>query len=59
MYTDRVSFKCCNNKIDMTSFINECLLNKIIKFKITKYEDYWFEIDNLNDIKVTEKNLKW
>jgi len=51
--------KINNNKIDMTSFINECLLNKIIKFKITKYEDYWFEIDNLNDIKVTEKNLKW
>lgn len=49
-------FKKINNKnIDMTNFLNIAIKNKIIKFEIRKYNSYWFEIDNINDINSLSK----
>ena len=47
--------KLNNKKIDMTSFLDLCINNKILKIKIIKYSDYWFEIDTYKDIKVATK----
>jgi|TARA_B100001063_G_scaffold245313_1_gene280649 hypothetical protein len=49
--------KINNQKIDFTSFIDLALKNEIIKFQISTTNRYWFEIDNLKDIKFTEKKL--
>lgn len=52
-------FKKLNNKkIDMTSFLNLCVLNKIISLKIQKYDGYWYEIDSSSDHKFAEKDIK-
>ncbi len=50
--------KIKNKKIDMTSFLNLSVKNKIIKFKIKRYSYEWFEIDNLKDINVASKYIK-
>lgn len=51
-------FKSLNNsKIDMTSFLNSALKNKIISLNYFKTSRYWFEIDNIKDKKITEKYL--
>ena len=50
--------KLKNNKIDMTSFLNLCVSNKIISLKIKKYSDYWYEIDTISDHKFAEKDIK-
>ena len=43
-------FKTLNNpKIDMTSFLNIALKNKIISLSYFKTSRYWFEIDNNRD----------
>jgi len=49
--------KINDQKIDFTSFIDLALKNKIIKFQISTTNRYWFELDNLKDIKFTEKKL--
>lgn len=52
-------FKKLNNKkIDMTSFLNLCVINKIITLKIQKYNNYWYEIDSSSDHKFAEKDIK-
>ena len=48
--------KINDKKIDMTSFLNKCLENKIIKMRIKKYSSFWYEIDTMSDIKVANKN---
>ena len=50
--------KIKNNKIDMTSFINLCVRNKIISIKVEKYKNYWYEIDTVSDYKYTKNDLK-
>jgi len=51
-------FKTLNNpKIDMTSFLNNAIKNKIINLNYFKTSRYWFEIDNINDKKIAEKFL--
>ena len=50
--------KINNKKIDMTSFINECLKSKILNIDVVKYSKFWFEIDSGKDIKVAENGLK-
>lgn len=50
--------KLKNNKIDMTSFLNLCISNKIISLKIKEYDDYWYEIDTNSDHKFAEKDIK-
>ena len=54
-------FKKVNNKkIDMTSFLNLCIKNKIFNLKVEKYKSYWYEIDTISDHKFTEKDIqKW
>jgi choline kinase len=49
--------KINNQRIDLTSFINLALKNRIIKFNISTTSKYWFELDNLKDIKYTEKQI--
>ena len=51
-------FKKINNpKIDMTSFINLAIKNKIITMNFFETKKFWFEIDNVKDRKVAEKYL--
>jgi choline kinase len=47
--------KLKNKKIDMTSFIDLCIKEKILSIKVKKYSDFWFEIDTYKDIKVVTK----
>jgi choline kinase len=47
-----------NKKIDMTSFINLCVLNKIITLNTKKYSSYWYEIDTVSDHILAEKEIK-
>ena len=52
--------KLNNEKIDMTSFLNLCVKNKIMSLNIEKYNDYWYEIDTISDHKFAEKEImKW
>ena len=52
-------FKKINNKkIDMTSFLNLCIKNKIFNLKVKKYKSYWYEIDTISDHKFTEKDIQ-
>mgnify|MGYP001219419541 CR=1 FL=1 len=50
--------KLKNNNIDMTSFINLCIKNKIMTLKTVQYKDYWYEIDTISDHKYASKDLK-
>ena len=50
--------KLNNKKIDMTSFINLCIKNKIVSFKVEKYKSYWYEIDTISDHKFAERDIK-
>ena len=47
-----------NKKIDMTSFINLCISNKIISLNTKKYDNYWYEIDTISDHRLAEKEIK-
>tara|TARA_Y100000389_G_C17344578_1_gene455158 strand:- start:263 stop:982 length:720 start_codon:yes stop_codon:yes gene_type:complete len=47
-----------NKKIDMTSFINQSISNKKIKFNVKKNNLNWVEIDNLKDLKVANQETK-
>ena len=47
-----------DKKIDMTSFLNLCVNNKILSLKTEKYSDYWFEIDTVSDHKFAEREIK-
>ena len=38
-----------NKKIDMTSFLNSAIQNRIINLKYFKTSRFWFEIDNIKD----------
>ena len=54
----KIFYKKINNKkIDMTSFINSAIQNKIIKMNFFETKKAWFEIDTEKDIKSFE-NLK-
>lgn len=46
-----------NNKIDMTSFLNIAIKNKIINLSFFTTSRYWFEVDDVKDKKITEKYL--
>lgn len=51
-------FKTLNNPtIDMTSFLDIALKNKIISLGYFETSRYWFEIDNAKDKKIAEKFL--
>ena len=59
-YFDCYNFfkKLKNDRIDMTSFLNLCIKNKIMTLNVKNYSDYWYEIDNSSDHNFTEKDLK-
>jgi L-glutamine-phosphate cytidylyltransferase len=50
--------KLNNDRIDMTSFLNLCIKEKILKIEMISSNKYWFEIDTINDHKYAEKQLK-
>ena len=50
--------KLKNEKIDMTSFLNLCVKNRIISLKTPIYKSDWYEIDTISDHKFAEKDLK-
>jgi choline kinase len=49
--------KINNKKIDMTSFLNKAINEKILKFQVSTTKKYWYEIDSSKDIKFTKKKL--
>jgi choline kinase len=49
--------KIKNTKIDFTSFLNRAIKSKIIKVNVIITSKFWYEIDNIADIKFTEKDL--
>jgi choline kinase len=49
--------KIKNKKIDFTSFLNKAIKSNIIKMKIISTSKFWYEIDTIQDIKFTERNL--
>ena len=52
--------KLKNKKIDMTSFINLCIKNKIFSLNIKKYNNYWYEIDTISDYRFVKRDIdKW
>lgn len=52
-------FKKINDKkIDMTSFLNLCINNKVVNLKIRKYNKYWYEIDTISDHKFAQSEIK-
>lgn len=50
--------KLDDNKIDMTSFLNLCVKNKIITLNIKKYDSHWYEIDTISDYKFAKEDIK-
>ena len=50
--------KLNNKKIDMTSFLDLCIKNKIMTLTVEKYKSYWYEIDTISDHKFAEKDIK-
>ena len=50
--------KLKNKNIDMTSFLNLAIKNKIINLFYFTTSRYWYEIDSLTDQKITNKLVK-
>ena len=50
--------KYSNKNISMTEMLNLLIKEKILNFKAYKNSNYWFEIDNLKDYKITKKIIK-
>jgi choline kinase len=54
----RKFYKSLNNRnISMTKFINDSINSKIASFKYIKSKDYWFEVDNYEDLKFLKKEI--
>lgn len=49
--------KIKNYKIDMTTFLNLSVKNKLLKMEIKKYKKFWYEIDSDRDIKSFPKRV--
>lgn len=47
-----------DNKTDMTSFLNKAVNQKIVKLNAKEVKNFWFEVDNHKDIKITSKLLR-
>ena len=41
----------------MTSFLDMCIVQKILRIKMIKYSNLLHEMDNYKDIKITEQEL--
>lgn len=44
--------------ISMTKFINASIKSKVTNFKYIKSKDYWFEVDNYEDLKFLRKEIQ-
>jgi len=49
--------KMNNKKISLTHFINETIKAKIATYNYSVFKKYWYEIDNLSDLKYLKKNI--
>ena len=50
-------YKIINNKkISLTHFINKTIKAKITNYKYSVFKNYWYEIDNLSDLKYLKRN---
>ena len=49
--------KIDNKKISLTHFINETIKAKITSYKYSVFSNYWYEIDNLSDLRYLKKNI--
>ncbi len=47
-----------NKKISLTEFINESIKLRIAEYKYHKFKNYWYEVDNLHDLKFLKKDIK-
>lgn len=47
-----------NKQISLTHFINETIKANIAEYKCVEFKNYWYEVDNLSDLKYLKKNLK-
>ena len=47
-----------NQRIDMTSFLNLAIHNKIIDIFYQSTDDFWLEIDNKTDLNLAKKILR-
>lgn len=50
--------KLKNKKIDMTTFLNLCIKNRIMTLKAKKYSSFWYEVDTASDRKFAEIEIK-
>lgn len=50
--------KIKNKKIDLTSFLNLVVKNKIAKIKISKTKKFWYEIDTIKDLNLVKNLIK-
>ena len=46
-----------NKKISLTHFINQTIKAKITSYKYSVFKNYWYEIDNLSDLKYLKRNI--
>ena len=46
-----------NKKISLTHFINQTIKAKITNYKYSVFKNYWYEIDNLSDLKYLKRNI--
>jgi len=55
----RKFYNSLNDKnISMTKFINDSIKSKVTNFKYIKSKDYWFEVDNYEDLKFLRKEIQ-
>lgn len=47
-----------NKRINMTNFIDLTIRKKLITFNYFSTKNYWYEVDNLKDLKVLRKDIK-
>ncbi len=49
--------KMNNKKISLTHFINQTIKAKITNYKYSVFKNYWYEVDNLSDLKYLKRNI--
>ena len=49
--------KMNNKKISLTHFIDETIKAKIVKYKYSVFNNYWYEVDNIDDLNFLKKTF--
>lgn len=49
--------KLHNKKISLTHFIDESIKANIAEYKYSIFKNYWYEVDNVSDLKYLKKNI--